>query len=198
MKQLQSSALLLAFLILSTAPRGAGAQAAGGEFERITVGFGLLMQLNTTPIDEAWEPGAGVESHIETPFYLGRVQAGIQILPYSTIRPDMPDYRSRFFFLDWRLPLRLARRLRWSNGLRFGIVQMDFDDPSATWHDRVDHELGAGPVTALEYEILDGWILSVTAARRKVYLSDPIEQTLLHLSIGRSLATPRWLLEFLR
>lgn len=191
-------ALILAVLALTGTPGEADAQDGGREFERITAGLGLLMQVNTTPVDEGWEPGAGLECFLETPFYLGLVQAGIQLLPYSTVRPDLPDYDSRFLYLDWRLPLELSDRIRWSTGFRIGILQMDFDDPSATWHDRVDHELGTGLVSVLEWEVLDGWSVRVTAVHRKIFISKPIRQTVLHLSIGRAFATPRWLLEFLR
>lgn len=198
MRSLLPQALLLALLALPCAPGGADAQGRVREFEKITVGFGLLMQVNTTPVDKGWEPGAGLECYLETPFYLGVVQGGIQLLPYSTIRSDLPEYDSRFLYLDWRMPLRPSSRIRWSNGFRIGILQMDFDDPSATWHDRVDHELGLGLVSALDWEVLDGWSVRVTAVHRKIFISKPVEQTILHLSIGRSFSTPRWLLEFLR
>lgn len=164
----------------------------------MTIGVGISPPLDETPLSGFWNAGGGVEGFLQTPFYLGTVQAGIQIRPHKAREPDLPDYQNRFFYLDWSNRIRLPINLTLSGGIRFGIVQMAFDDPTTTWHNRVDHELQAGLVASLEWAVVDRWSLRLTADRGKIFLSDPFLQTVFTFSICRILTTPEWLKDFLR
>ncbi len=192
-----SEPILIALLLLLPATR-ITAQQSGDEFTSIQIGLGPVLQANTTDIDTAWEPGTGLGIFLTMPFYLGEVEVGYQFTPHSVITPDVPRFNSNYFYLDWRMPVRIAHRLHWSGGFRLGVVQMSFKVPDASWFGAVEHEFGAGFMTSLDWAFLENWSARISAVRRKTWFYRPLHQTFISISILRRFASPDWFREVLR
>lgn len=159
------------------------------------------MQINRTLLDDAWEPPRGIAVFVETPFYFGTVQAGVEILSYGRRNqqvPDFPDFNVQFFFLDWRAQVHLPWKLRLSNGFRFGLYQFLFDDKDVSVYQRVERELCACLVTGIQHDFSPKWTVRMTASYGTVYLSEPLRQAFVSVSFSRSFVTPEWLRDLLK
>ena len=135
---------------------------------------------------------------MEVPFYVGAVQLGACILPYSGRQPGLPDFQGRFFFLDWRAYVPVAGDLAAFGGFRVGVFQTAFDDASLNLAHRIEHELGAGLIAGLRQDLGRGWTMRLSAGLNRVFLDNPLCETSLMMALGRSFVTPGWLLSFLR
>jgi len=156
------------------------------------------MQINRTLLDDAWNPPWGIAGFIETPFYFGTVQAGVEMLSYGQRNQQVPDFHVQFFFLDWRAHVRLPWRLHWSNGVRFGLYQFLFDDKGVSVYQRVERELSAFLVTGIQHDFSAKWTVHLTASYGTVFLSEPLRQAFVSVSVSRSFVTPAWLRDLLK
>ena len=189
--------LIATICLLLPAHRSAAGQ-NGEEFTSIRIGLGPLVQANTAEIDTAWDPGAGMGLFLTTPFYLGEVEVGYQFTPHAAVTPGVPRFNSHYVYLDWRLPVRLTERLRWSGGCRLGVVQMKFRISGSAWSGRAEHELATGFMTSLEWTVVKNWSTRFSAARRKTWFYKPLHQTFLSFSIIHRFPSPDLFREIFR
>ena len=190
--------LISATLIFICLPGRVRAQSASGAFETISVGLGPTVQLNRTLLNDAWESPRGIVGFVETPFYFGRVQAGTEFLPYAGHVSSVPDFTVLHFYLDWRALIPLPWKLHWSNGFRFGLFQYHFDDENTGVHQRVERELCASFVTGIQHDFTEKWTIRLTASFGTVFLSEPLRQVFIIVSLSRSFMSPEWLQDLLK
>ena len=190
--------IIPATLLFICLPGGVRAQSASGAFETISVGLGPTLQLNRTILDDAWESPWGIAGFVETPFYFGRVQAGVEFLPYAGLVSSVPDFNVFHFYMDWRALIPLPWKLHSSNGFRLGLFQYHFDDENAGVHQRVERELCASFVTGIQHDFTEKWTIRLTASFGTVFLSEPVRQVFITVSLSRSFISPVWLQDLLK
>jgi hypothetical protein len=123
-------AFLPLFLVLIIYPESQLLLAAEAPepFSTVAVRISGSVNSNQNAFHEFWEPEFGAELLSEMPFYLGDIQAGVHLYPYSGRSSYQPNFLSVYVFVGWGLGLRLSPGIRWYNGLQIGSYQMSFDD----------------------------------------------------------------------
>ncbi|GEM_PF-2468888 len=189
---------LLLYLLCVCLPLEAHAQTPV-PFSDLTLRLGGVFPGGGITLPGGWDEQTGIEASGSTPFYLGTIEASLRLTTWERLDPDLPDFASRSLALGWHLSLlSFTARTGVSVGWRVGLVQMDFDDPGTTWHDRVDHELETGPVLGFTVGLGNEWEFRLLAGRTVLWLSEPIDRTWCSLALGRRLRMPPWLREFLQ
>ena len=153
---------------------------------------------NQNTFHEYWEPGFGAELLLEMPFYLGDIQAGIHIYPYSGRSSYQPDFLSLYIFVGWGLGLRLSPGIQWYNGLQLGSYQMAFDDSDIDESQALESELGVGLNTRFDVNLMNSWSFQAGAVYLHVYTKKPLELIMLTAGVSYTFDTPEWLKEFLK
>ncbi|UCC49452.1 MAG: hypothetical protein JSV41_04590 [Gemmatimonadota bacterium] len=170
------------------------AQEAGAAFDTLSIGVRVVANVNHNTFHRYWDPHAGVEVNVATPFYLGRIEAGLHYASFSATRPEQPDFRSWFPYLGWGYDWPVATRLSWYNGIRVGDYLMSYDIPG---DNKTEQELGVSLNSDLGFAILPSWSLDVSVRYRVVFTHERLRHIYIAAGLRRSLRTPRWLREFL-
>lgn len=176
-----------------TAP-AAGAQQTSPAFDTLSIGVRVVANVNRNTFHRYWDPGPGVELNFETPFYLGRIEAGLHYGGFSARRPEQPDFRSLFPYLGWGYDWRVGARVSWYNGIRVGDFLMNYDIPG---DNTFEQELGVALNSRLSCVIVPEWSLDVSVRYRVVFTHERLRHIYIAAGLRRSLRTPRWLREFL-
>jgi len=167
-------------------------------FSTITIKINVSVNSNQNTFHEFWNPEVGGELIIEMPFYLGDIQAGIHLYPYSGLSAYQPDFISLNIFIGWGFGLKLSPRIRWYGGLRVGNYQMYFDDSDIHESQALESELCAGLNTRLEYNLINSWSLQIGATFLHVYTKKPLELIMITTGFSYTFDAPAWLREFLK
>lgn len=187
-------AFLLASCLALLAPAAAIAQQGTGTFDFLRLDLGLVANVNRNALHDYWSPEPGVELDIETPFYLGLVELGIQYASFDARQAEQPDFISLFPFLGWGLELPLSEQLKWYNGGRIGSFLMRFDTPGAGGHEQ---ELAMALASRVRFAVGDAWSLHLAAHYQLVFTRERMRLLYITAGFSRSFTTPRWLKEFL-
>ena len=193
---LPRSMALVAGLVCAefSAVPGAVAQHSNAAFDTLNVAVRIVVNINRNTFHRYWDPDPGVELSFETPFYFGRIEAGLHYANFNAQRAEQPDFRSFFPYLGWGLDCRVVRRLSWYNGVRVGNFLMSFD---VAGDNQTEQELGVALNSRLAYSMLDGWSFDVSVRYRVVFTHERMRHVYIAAGLSRSLTTPRWLKEFL-
>ncbi|KPK82056.1 MAG: hypothetical protein AMS25_04035 [Gemmatimonas sp. SM23_52] len=173
---------------------GAAAQHSSAAFDTLTVAVRIVINVNRTTFHRYWDPDPGVELNFETPFYFGRVEAGLHYANFNAERPEQPDFQTLFPYLGWGFDWPVASRLSWYSGIRAGSLFMDFDAPGS--HAR-EQELAVALNSRLRYRPLAAWSLDASVRYRVVFTHERLRHVYIAAGLSRSLTMPRWLREFL-
>ncbi len=196
------SSLLILLLAAAPAvlpPVPAAAQAAEAAFATITLSAGPVVPVRPVSFTDGWEERSGLGISVTTPFYLGEVTGTVILASWKRLDADLPAFTTRTFALAWLLPVLTRSRIPpLALGWRVGIVQMDFDDPAATWHDRVEHELVSGPVVRTRFDLSRRLNLRLELTHSTLFLSRPARGVGVAAFLGWRFDTPPRLREFLQ
>ena len=102
--RLKISTFLPLILILIVSPGAPSLLAVENQkpFSTIAIRVSGAHNSNRNTFHEFWEPELGAELLLEMPFYLGDIQAGIHLYPYSGRDSYQPDFKSVYIFVgDW-------------------------------------------------------------------------------------------------
>ena len=186
---------LLGCLLLGSQPLPAQQRIA--PFETVGVSLSLLSNVNRNSFHDVWRSGTGAELSLSSPFYAGTVEAGLDQLSFDARFADVPGFRSRFYFLGWRLGIVRRRSIRWHAGARLGSFTMRFDADSLPDYRRSENELGTELASQVGWLPVPSWELSFSGRYRTILTEPRIRHVNLAVSLTRDFRTPRWLRDFL-
>ena len=188
--------MLFRFLSLLLLAPLAAAQPA--PFETLTLSAGGVSTLAGAPYTDFWDPGLGVELRVATPFYLGRVAAGVVAAPHAEVEEGrVPDYLALYFFGAWSAEIPLPGGLRLAPGVQAGLFRMQFDaDDAASVNNEA--ELAAGPEVWLSAPVARGWRVQAGVGAVRLFTAERIDLGFVRVGVSRTVRTPGWLRDFLR
>jgi len=198
--RLKISTFLSLVLILIVYPGAQSLLAVENQkpFSTIAIRISGAHNSNRNTFHEFWEPELGAELLLETPFYLGDIQAGIHLYSYSGRDSYQPDFKSVYIFIGWGLGFRLFQGIQWYNGLQLGSYQMYFDDSDIDESQVLESELGVGLNTRFDFNLTNSWSLRLGAAYLHVYTKKPLELIMITAGVSYTFDTPEWLKEILK
>lgn len=185
---------LVACCVAFGGPRAGAAQDNAAAFESLRLDLNLVANVNRTSLHDFWKPGPGAELAVETPFYRGTIEIGIQYSRFQARQTAQPDFTALFPFLGWGLELPMTARLDWHNSGRLGSFVMGFD---ITGGGRTEQELALALRSRLAYALNDAWSLHVAAHYQVVFTHERLHLFYISGGIGRVFDMPGWLREFL-
>jgi hypothetical protein len=186
--------LVLLSAAIAATSKPAMAQEAAGAFDTLSVQIRLLASVNRSTFQRYWDPGPAVEVNLQTPFYLGAIEAGVQYASFSANSPEQPDFKALNPYIGWGLVWQIKGLASWYNGARAGSFLMRFEDSIGN---RTEQELSLALNSLVALALDKTWAVELTARYRVVFTHERLY--LFHIGIGlsRSFASPRWLEEFL-
>jgi hypothetical protein len=166
-------------------------------FDSLTISLNYIHNSNRNLYHHFWHPSHGAELGVETPFYFGIAEGGVQYVKSRSWMPEQPDFWTLYSYLGWGLSGRLTGRLNLYTGFNLGNIYFRFDDSGINEAARAERELGFGIKMGLRYEFSEYSYLYLSLRRRVIFTSNRIKQDFISVGLGKSLCTPRWLKEFL-
>lgn len=188
-----------ALLLLLTAAGTTSVRAQPADFATLDAQLGLTAQL-AEPYGGRWTTGPGPVGRVATPFYGGRLHAGLRAYPNADAQADtLPDFLALHAEVGWGPALALPAGARLTGGAHLGAVAFRFDETepysgaltnelelAAGLFVRLDAPLG-GPVRA--WAGADGLHVFTAAPEQLLFVEGGLSVTV---------ASPGWLRRFLR
>ena len=186
-------------LAFTLAPSALPAQtrSSAAPFETLDLGLTLLGDLAAGALQGRWSPGPAVGLGVTMPFYLGRVETGLQYAHPSARRDVVPGFRSLLGYVGWGGGRDLGGGFTAGGGLRVGIMAMRFDSDTIPGFRRSESELGVATRVALRWMPHRTWFTEVALSYQSVLTTPRMEQVFLSAGVGRRFTTPEWLRDFL-
>jgi hypothetical protein len=161
-------------------------------FSKITIGAKVQYKSNNDFLNKYWDPHKGIEVSIGTPFYFGSVNAGITIIPFSSLSPAKPDYVSRLYSLSWGSKLILPYNTSFSVGVKAGNYTFSFADDTINTNLQTESEFTAGLYSLFSFNELYGCSLNLSADFLKVFTNKRITLVFISAGISYSISSPIW------
>lgn len=195
-----NSRLLLALAVCfasAIAPLRAqeAANTSGAAFDSLSFALRTALNVNRNTFHDFWDPEPGLEIESSTPFYLGRVEAGLQYLRFSARSQEQPDFSVWLPYLGWGLGWTATGRLTWHNSARVGMSFMRFAEIESN---PSEQELAIDLSSRLSFSIAGPWAVDVGGRYQVVFTEERLRWLFLTVGLRHNLATPGWLKEFLR
>lgn len=166
-------------------------------FQTLKIGFKVDKNINRNTFHDFWKPGCGIEGIIQTPFYYGDVQIGIQFIPYTSKTNQIPNYQSVYIYLgygkEWVLPFRFY----WFNGFKFGNYFMIFEETKLGNPAKTESEFCADLMFCISYPIRKKLRISASSSYMVIYTHKRIELTFISFGTSYIIKTPKWIYDFL-
>ena len=185
------------FLALHMIPPALPAQVRSSPFETLDLGITVLADVNHGALQQWWSPGPALGIGLTTPFYLGTFELGLQYAHPSALNDDVPGFRSLFVYAGWGGARALGAGFAAGGGARVGIMAMRFDGDSLPGYRASESELGVAGRAAVRWMPAGTWYAETSVSFQSVLTHHRMEQVFLAAGIGRRLATPAWLRDFL-
>jgi len=144
-----------------------------------------------------WKFGNGIEGSAEMPFYVGRIEAGVQLNPYYSESSSIPDFYAGFVYLGWGLDYSIHQRLNWYTYARVGNLQMTFDDQIIPEALRTESEFSTSLGTRFSTPVSSELNFSVSLNYLMVHTNHPLKLVIVSAGLGYAIDTPPWIREFL-
>lgn len=172
-------------------------QEAPSEFSTLRLSLNYVSNINDNQFHQYWHPGQGANFAVQTPFYWGDVQAGLQYVPHKK-RTGSPSFDSYYAYLGWGSSLNLFRNMHWFNALQAGNYYMVFDDPNINVTQRQESELGIAMHSAMSLRLYKQLYGYGAVHYLKVFTHTRLELTYLSIGVSFVLKTPDWLIGVLK
>ncbi|NOZ08947.1 MAG: hypothetical protein GXO91_08760 [FCB group bacterium] len=161
-------------------------------FSSLRLQLNIASNLNRSGLDPYWRNGGGVEISGEMPFYFGRVQGGLQLLPYYSRNSSIPDFYTGLVYLGWGYEWRITPKLYWYNFMRLGNTQMTFDDPNVNAALRTESELSTSAGSRLTLPLTKQITANISVNYLVIHTHKPINLFFVSGGLGYTLQTPAW------
>ncbi len=164
-------------------------------FDTIEIGLKYVVNTNRNVLHDYWAAGRGVNAFIETPFYFGSVQVGVQAFPFYARDEGISDFQDIYVYLNWGLSWAPVYKLEWFNYIGVGSHIMVFE--REVDYERYESELGLCLGASMSYPVRQNLAVHLAGSYNLIFTHKRIKLLFLSVGISHSLATPGWLKGFL-
>lgn len=189
--------LVLLLFWLPLAASGLAAQRRSPAFETIDLQVSLLADVNRGTLHRYWSPGVALGVGVALPFYVGRLETGLQYAHPDPTSDGVPGFRSLFAFAGWGGAHDLGAGVQVGGGARIGIMAMRFDGDTIPAFRRNESELGIAGRGSLRWMPRGPWFLEGSLLYQSILTTPRMEQLFVSAGVGRRFGTPTWLRDFL-
>lgn len=165
-------------------------------YRTMTFGFYHIRNTNHNLFHTYWKAPHGWGGFIEVPFYIGKINAGIDRIPYHAKNPDVSNVSTTFFYAGYGIDFTLLPKFIVTNGIAFGNNFMIFEDETRDGF-KYESEIALVYSSEVEYKISKN--VSMFISGRYFYLLTHHRIRLFYIGAGSSfsLNTPQWIKDFL-
>ena len=165
-------------------------------YRTMTFGAYHIRNINHNLFHSYWKAPDGWGGFIELPFYVGKIDAGVDVIPYHAKQPTTSDVSTTLFYAGWGIDFMLLPKFYWYNGLSFGDNFMVFEDETRDGF-KYESEIALMYSSKCKYNISKN--ISVFVSGRYFYLLTHHRIRLFYVFFGTgySFNTPQWIREFM-
>ncbi len=183
--------VITVLLLMVDSPRAQNMEA----FDSLEIGVHYVVNTNRNVFHDFWVPGRGIDAFIETPFYYGAVQVGLQVFPFYGQETNVSDFQTVFIYLKWGLRWSLLNKLDCFNHISIGSNIMIFE--KAQGYSRYENELGMGLDSGVSYPVYRNIAINLSGSYNIIFTRKQIKLAFVSVGMSYSLSTPGWLKAFL-
>lgn len=166
-------------------------------FKTISISANYLQNSNRNLFHNYWKPANGIDFQIETEFYLGKAELGVQLSLIKTQKSIYPEYKSAYLYFGWSWDQTISQKIHLYSGFQLGHYFMYFKDNSIDINLRSESEFGVGFKTGLKLNLGSNLFINISGRYQVIYTYHRIHLYYISLGFGKSFDTPKWLRKFL-
>ena len=140
----------------------------GAPYEDVTIGIRYSNNVAKNEFLNAWNPQNGFNGYAITPFYFGRLQAGLRIIEFEAKTEDIPDFLSWYIYAGWGKGIKIFKKLEIYSSINAGSFQMNFNDPSLQDGLRNESEFALELNTSLSYPVIEKLYVSISGTYQQI------------------------------
>ncbi|MCF7886504.1 MAG: hypothetical protein K9M80_08415 [Candidatus Marinimicrobia bacterium] len=132
----------------------------------------------------------GFNFNYTTPFYLGKIQGGLNYMQFSSKYKFRPDFQSYFIYAGWLYDFQLINKLSFAPCIKIGNYLMNFDIESQ--YEKYESEVCIEYSILLKYSLNESVAINLELGKNFVYTYKNIDLILLKTGISFQLETPEF------
>ncbi len=171
---------------------------SAGPYETLHLEISALGNPNRNEFHDYWHAPGGFDLNARLPFHRGSIELGVHHSRVRARELDLPDFRFSFAYAGWGVERSLATGWTGRVGVRTGNLWMVFERPPGNQTDFDESEIGLAGTARLGWHRASGWSIGATASYRVVLTARRLEHVFVGIGVGRTIATPGWLVGFLQ
>ncbi|MBI9070510.1 MAG: hypothetical protein JEY94_02870 [Melioribacteraceae bacterium] len=165
-------------------------------FSSLNFKISLQQNKNEVLLHQFWEPQSGLNFSVETPFYLGNIEAGISKIDFEGKLYIYPDFSSYFLFAGWSLNKQFFEFVSLKYGIRSGVFVMNFNDQAASEYESTESELSVSLIGELEFPVYKNISGNLNTELLTIFTDKRIKLFIVGVGLSYKLETPKWLRKF--
>ncbi|MCK4653685.1 MAG: hypothetical protein KAU01_04500 [Candidatus Cloacimonetes bacterium] len=169
-------------------------------FSSINAGLQYKLNTNRNSFHDFWKHDIGIKGFIETPFYFGCIQAGIQMDSFLRINYKVYDFQTVNLYVGWGKKWLLPYNFKCFTGFNIGNALMIFDEEKNQYEDQynIEQELRTGIELYFSIPIQKKMDIYLTESYSVIYTYHRIRLNFISVGISYSFTTPKWFREFMK
>jgi len=167
-------------------------------FEYFSISIEFLKNINNNDLHYYYHPNNGLKTSFSSPFYWGKVQASLDLMPFNGKENDYINFIGIQPSLKWIKPLYTSSKISFAIGAGLGLFIFSFNDQEDrfllyNWASITESELSSGCLSQVQFFINKKTSLSFNINIDRLYTYKPIDLINISLGIAYRNKTPDWI-----
>jgi hypothetical protein len=187
--------IFVLFAIVITLPLKTIAQTEEA-YSKINLEINFLQNKPSEFLNRYWHSKYGLQGLVSTPFYLGKVHAGVTYYSFNGREEKYPDFKGFFIFAGWGKDIMLPLKIIFCSSIRGGTFLMHFNVDSLSAFINYESEFAVNLNAALKFPLTNFLRLNLGGEFTEVFLHNRIKLLTAFGGLEYSFPSPAWLKEF--
>jgi hypothetical protein len=168
-------------------------------FEYFSLSIELLKNVNNNDLHYFYHPKNGLKTSFSSPFYWGKVQASLDLIPFNGKERNYIDFIGIHQNIKWGKSIHIFEKLRWYNAIGAGYYIFYFSKPLYLSHEIfnpniAESELSAGFFSELQYSFNNKINLKIETNIDRIFTYKHIDMINVSMGISYLFKTPDWMI----
>lgn len=165
-------------------------------YSKINLEINFLKNKPSEFLNKYWYSKYGLQGLVSTPFYIGKVQAGVNYYSFNGREEKYPAFKGFFIFAGWGKDIRLPLKIIFCSSIRAGTFLMHFNVDFLSAFTNYESELAVNLNAALKFPLTNYLRLNLGGEFTEVFLHNKIKLLTAFGGLEYSISSPAWLKEF--
>jgi hypothetical protein len=165
-------------------------------YSKISIEMNYLQNKPSKFLDKYWKSDYGLQGFLSTPFYYGKILAGINYYSFTSRDEKYPGFKGFFINAGWGNEIKLPLNLIFCSSVKAGSLLMYFKVDSLSAFERFESEFAVSLNTTLKYKLNSCLRINLGGEFTTVFLHNKMKLLTAFAGLEFSFASPTWIKEF--